>query len=163
MRPEAKVYEIHRPENWARLVAAHPRQASPHPGWELPGINQHLHHISPLLAATGQRAARASVRRHVVPDWRSVAGQYDGVHLSWAGFITAEGCIIDIAGGDVSMLRYWFSERTLWLADVFTEPSRAPDPQINFSSANQHHPPLPPRIAVSRDFILRLLGRRHSP
>jgi len=60
------------------------------------------------------------------------------------------------------MLRYWFSERTLWLADVFAEPSRAPDPQIDLSSGNQHHPPLPPRIAVDRDFILRLLGRRHD-
>ena len=104
-------------------------------GLELPGINQHDHHISVLLAATDQRAARASVRRHIVPDWRSVAAHYDGIHLSWAGFITAEGCVVDLAGGDVTMLRYWFSERTLWLADVFTEPRLAPDPQVNLSSA----------------------------
>jgi hypothetical protein len=162
VRPEARVYEIHRPEDWARLATAHPLQASPHPGWELPGINQHHHHICPLLAATDQRAARASVRRHVVPDWRSVAGQYDGIHLSWAGFITAEGCIVDLAGGDVTMLRYWFSERTLWLADVFTEPRLAPDPHINLSSGSQHRPPLAPRVAVNRDFILGLLGRRHA-
>ena len=162
VRPEAHVYEIHRPADWARLVTTHPRQASPHPGWELPGINQHQRHLSPLLAAIDQRAARASVRRHVVPQWRSVAGQYDGIHLSWAGFITAEGCIVDLGGGDVAMLRYWFSERTLWLADVFTEPRRAPNPQMNLSSGNQHHPPLPTRIAVNRELILRLLGRRHA-
>ena len=158
VRPDANVYEIHRPEDWARLVTAHPRQGSPHPGWELPGVNQHVHDISPLLATTGQRAARTSVHRHVVPDWRSVSGQYDGVHLSWAGFITAEGCIIDLAGGDVTMLRYWFSERTLWLADVFADPRPAPDPEINFTIGSQHHPPLPPRVHVDRDFILRLLG-----
>jgi len=128
VRPEARVFEIHRPADWARLVTDHPRHAAPHPGWELPGINQHRTEISPLLAFPEQRAARASVRQHVVPDWQSVVGQYDGIHLSWAGFITAEGCIVDLEGGDVTMLRYWFSERTLWLADVFGEPRSASNP-----------------------------------
>lgn len=158
VRPEARVFEIHRPADWARLVTTHPRQAAPHPGWELPGVNQHHHQISPLLAVTEQRAARASVGRHVVPDWQSVAGHYDGIHLSWAGFITAEGCIVDLGGGDVTMVRYWFSERTLWLADAFGEPRQAPDPQINLSTGN-HRPPLPPRSTINREFILRLLGR----
>jgi hypothetical protein len=62
------------------------------------------------------------------------------------------------------MLRYWFSERTLWLADVFTEPRLAPDPQINLSSGGQHTTRRsPPRIAVTRDVIAGLLGRRHAP
>lgn len=65
------------------------------------------------------------MRRHLVPDWRSVADRYDGVHLSWAGFITSEGCITDLDDGDVTMLRYWFSERTHWLADVFGQPAPA--------------------------------------
>ena len=158
VRPEARVFEIHRPADWARLVTDHPRHAAPHPGWELPGINQHRTEISPLLASPEQRAARASVRHHVVPDWQSVTGQYDGIHLSWAGFITAEGCIVDLEGGDVTMLRYWFSERTLWLADVFGEPRSAPDPQINFATGN-HWPPFPPRATINRDYIFRLLGR----
>jgi len=158
VRPEARVFEIHRPADWARLVTDHPRHAAPHPGWELPGINQHRTEISALLASPEQRAARASVRHHVVPDWQSVAGQYGGIHLSWAGFITAEGCIVDLEGGDVTMLRYWFSERTLWLADVFGEPRSAPDPQINFATGN-HWPPFPPRTTINRDYIFRLLGR----
>lgn len=41
VRTEARVFEIHCPADWARLVSAHPRPADPHPGWELPGINQH--------------------------------------------------------------------------------------------------------------------------
>lgn len=158
VHPEARVCEIHRPADWARLVAAHPRQAAPHPGWELPGVNQHHREIAPLLATAGQRAARASVGRHLVPDWQSVAGRYDGVHLSWAGFITTEGCIVDLGGGDVTMLRYWFSERTLWLADVFGDPRPAPDPQINLATGH-NHPPLPPPSTINREVILGLLGR----
>jgi hypothetical protein len=161
VRPEARVFEIHRPADWARLVTAHPQPAAAHPGWELPGINQHLDDISPLLEITEQRAARASVRRHVVPDWQSVASCYDGIHLSWAGFITTEGCIVDLGGGDVTMLRYWFSERTLWLADVFGEPCAAPDPQIDFA-VGHHWPPRPPRSTIDRQFLRRLLGRPNA-
>ena len=162
VRPDARVFEIHRPADWARLVTAHPRAAEPHPGWELPGTNQHVTDIAPLLGSPGQRAARASVRHHVVPDWQSVADQYDGVHLSWAGFITAEGYIDDLGDGDVTMLRYWFSERTLWLADVFDEPRPATDPQINLATGNQW-PPAPRRVPITRNLIARLLGRNARP
>ena len=57
-----------------------------------------------------------------MPDWAAVAAEFDGVHLSWAGFLSAEGYVSDLDGDDVTMLRYWFSERTLWLRDVFGEP-----------------------------------------
>jgi hypothetical protein len=157
VRPAARVFEIHRPTDWARLTTAHPRPADPHPGWELPGVNQHHNEIAPLLDCAGQRAARGSVRRHLVPDWLSVSNRYDGIHLSWAGFITSEGCVVDLGDGDVTMLRYWFSERTLWLADVFGEPTSAPDPEINL--AGDRRPPFPPRITISHDLIARLLGR----
>ena len=158
VRPTARVLEIHRPSDWAKLTTAHPRHADPHPGWELPGVNQHLSEIAPLLDGAPQRAAHDSVRRHLVPDWRAVSDRYDGIHLSWAGFITSEGCVVDLDDGDVTMLRYWFSERTLWLADAFGEPTSAPDPGINFATGN-HWPPRPPRIAVDADLIGRLLGR----
>ncbi|MCU1393338.1 MAG: hypothetical protein JWM34_1766 [Ilumatobacteraceae bacterium] len=124
-RADARVLDLHRPTDWARLVVEHPRDGLPHPEWELPGINQHPRDLAELLAVPGQRAARTSIRRHLVPDWRAVAQRYDGIHLSWAGFITTEGCITDLANGDVAMLRYWFSERTLWLADVFGGPRPA--------------------------------------
>ncbi len=158
VRPEARAFEVHRPQDWAALVTAHPRLGEPHPGWELPGINQHLHEIAALLAVPDQRAARGSVRRHLVPDWRSVASQYDGIHLSWAGFITSEGSVVDLGDGDVTMLRYWFSERALWLADVFGQPSSAPDPHINLATG-RHWPPLPSRATINSDLIGRLLGR----
>ena len=154
VRSEARVAELHRPADWARLVHEHPRTADPHPGWELPGINQHHREISPLFQVKHQRAARTSVRRHLVPDWPSVARRYDGVHLSWAGFITSEGCIVDLDGGDVAMLRYWFSERTLWLADVFGDPEAAPDPQVNLAGQRR-----PQHVRVDADVVAHLLGR----
>ena len=149
------------PGGLARLVTSHPRPAVAHPGWELPGINQHQAEVSPLLALPEQRATRLSIRHHVVPDWQAVAGQYDAIHLSWAGFITSEGCIVDLGDGDVTMLRYWFSEHTTWLADVFGQPSSAPDTHINLATGN-HWPPLPPRTTVDSNLIVRLLGRPPS-
>ena len=103
--------DIHRPLEWARPVKTDPWPADPHEGWELPGVNQHISDISPLFEAADQRAARRSIRKHLVPDSRTVADHYDGIHLSWAGFITSEGCIVDLGDGDVTTLRYWFSER----------------------------------------------------
>lgn len=158
--PTARVFEIHRPQDWAALVAAHPRLGKPHGGWELPGTNHDVRAITDLLTVPGQRAARASVRRHLVPDWRSVAGRYDGVHLSWAGFVTSEGCIVDLADGDVTMLRYWASERTMWLADVFGDPRPAPESGIDFAASGTHWPPYPPRVEIDADVVGRLLGRR---
>jgi hypothetical protein len=129
-RGRARVVEIHRPEDWAALVRVAPAPSRPdQESWELPGANQRTTILRDLLDVPGQRAARGQVRRHLVPDWGKVAAEHDGVHLSWAGFLTSEGCVTDLGGGDVAMLRYWFSERTLWLRDVFgpPEPLGAPD------------------------------------
>lgn len=51
-----------------------------------------------------------------------MAKDYDGVNLSWAGFLTSEGYVSDLPDGSVMMLRYWGSERTSWLADAFGTP-----------------------------------------
>ena len=158
VRPEARVFEIHRPEDWARLVSEHPRPGAPHPGWELPGVNPYAVVLSSLLAVPNQRAARASIDRQLVPDWSSVADQYDGVHLSWAGFITSEGCITDISPGTVTMLRYWLSERTLWLADVFGEPGLLTDPAVDLRSRRDRDASQP-TIEDVRVTLDRLLGR----
>lgn len=164
--PEARVLEVHRPADWAQLVREHPRAAvSGQEGWELPGPNQQRSEVSMLAAVGGQRAARTEVRRHLVPDWRSVGDHYDGVHLSWAGFITAEGCITDLDGGDVAMLRYWFSERTHWLADVFGEPEPGPAPRLpEWAAHGGNDVPIdvrsnPDRRRRDEDALRQLLGR----
>lgn len=163
--PEARVYEVHRPADWVRLVTEHPRVAASHSEhWELSSINQAQHDLVSLMTVPGQRAARTNVRRHLVSDWRSVADHFDGVHLSWAGFITSEGCITDLDGGDVAMLRYWFSERTHWLSDVFGEPEPGLPPSLDEPGADEGIGAVdlgtdPDRRPRDADSLARLLGR----
>ena len=85
--------------------------------------------IRELLAVPGQHAAYPSPSRLVGVDWRAAAEHYDAVHLSWAGFLTTEGYVSELADGSVTMLRGFASERTLWLSDVF-----APVPAVPLSA-----------------------------
>ena len=132
VRPRVRLWTINHPTDWVRLVESYPKVASRgHDGWELPGANQHLTEIQDLCAVVGQHAARATPSPHVLPDWGAVASHYDGVHLSWAGFLTTEGYVSDLADGGVTMLRYWRSERTLWLSDVFGNPEPLAGPELS--------------------------------
>ena len=123
INPGARVWNVDHPADWVRLVETFPRVATePHAGWELPGPNQHKRDVAHLAAIPAQHGVRTVVDRHVLPDWDAVSSEYDGVHLSWAGFITTEGFVSDLGHRGATMLRYWSSERTLWLRDVFGEP-----------------------------------------
>ena len=76
--------------------------------------------LSELLAQPGQKAAQPlSTSQFVDVDWRAVSQDYDGCHLSWAGFLTTEGYVCDLGNGRFTALHGFGSERTLWLADVF--------------------------------------------
>jgi len=162
VRPDIRVHEVHRPEDWVALVKAHPFRASrAHGGWELPGPNQHIDR-SGLLDVPNQRAAAGEVSAHLLPAWSSVAGSFDAIHLSWAGFITTEGCVTEMGGGAVTMLRYWGSERTLWLHDCFTEPEPLDAPVL--SGRNNGDIGISCRAdetrrASDRAFLRQLLGR----
>jgi hypothetical protein len=129
----ARVYRVDRPEDWVALVERFPKVATEeHSGWELPGVNSRRDPDRENLESLSRGSARRSnVDSHVLPDWRGVATHYDGVHLSWAGFLTAEGYISDLPGGGVTMLRYWSSERTHWLNDVFGERTPLPAPDLS--------------------------------
>jgi hypothetical protein len=158
-----RVWEIRRPADWVRLVEAYPRPVDrPHGGWELPGPNQRQGDVAELLAVPGQHAVRVTVERHLVPDWAAVAADYDGVHLSWAGFLTTEGYVSDAAAGGTTMLRYWHSERTLWLADVFAEPEPLGPPVLSGSMSGTLGVDVrvdEARREQDRDVITGLLGR----
>lgn len=163
VRPGARVWTADGPDDWADLVRAYPRPAVRlHGGWELPGLNQRPADLAALLAVPGQTAARDVVAAHLLPDWAAVAADHDGVHLSWAGFLTAEGRVVDLGDGAVTMLRYWASERTLWLADVFGEPRPRPAPRLSgrvsgLLGADPGRDPA--REAADRAELARLLGR----
>ena len=123
MQPGARIYEIRRPADWNHLVEMYPHRATQaHAGWELPGPNQYPSDTRALRRLNGQRAVRVEPVAHQLPDWTAISADYDGVHLSWAGFLTTEGTVSELPNGAVTMLRYWGSERTLWLRDVFGEP-----------------------------------------
>lgn len=84
----------------------------------------------PVEAGSFGHAARRDVAV-AMPDWTRVAREYDGVHLSWSGMLTCEGHVIDLPNlgpNVVTMLRYWFAERTLWLNPVLGEPEPLPSP-----------------------------------
>jgi hypothetical protein len=132
VRTDARVWNIDSPYDWDRLVETYPKVATaPHSGWELPGPNQHRRDVKELLSLPHQYAVRVGVERHVLPDWDAVARDFDGVHLSWAGFLTTEGYVSALPDGGVTMLRYWGSERTLWLRDVFGEPTPLDAPDLS--------------------------------
>ena len=117
-----------------------------------------------MLGASHGAAVRTGVRV-AMPDWAAVATEYDAVHLSWCGMLTAEGRVTALPelGPDVvTMLRYWFSERTLWLADVFATPVPLPAPELDPDLAGAGGMGAlddPDRLAADRATLAALLGR----
>ncbi len=135
VRHGALLWTVDRPSDWVRLVETYPKVArGPHAGWELPGPSQSMTDVGALAAVRDQHALRTVVTRHILPDWEAVAQDYQGVHLSWGGFLTTEGYVADVGHGGVTMLRYWGSERTLWLADVFGDPQPLDAPELSGES-----------------------------
>lgn len=66
----------------------------------------------------------------LVPNWGAVAEEWDGVHLSFGGFLTAEQNRHEAVGGwkaGWTMLDFWHAEQTYWLRALKTETERQPD------------------------------------
>ena len=62
----------------------------------------------------------------LVPNWGAVAEEWDGVHLSFGGLLTAEQNRYESSAG-WSMLDFWHAEQTYWLRALKTETERQPD------------------------------------
>lgn len=62
----------------------------------------------------------------IVPDWGLVAGDWDAVHLSLGGLLTAQLVRVEGPAG-VTELQGWDSEQTAWLRWSFDEVERLPD------------------------------------
>jgi hypothetical protein len=99
--PAARVYEVHEPGDWGRLAAAHPRD---------------------VTAARRHDWSRWTGRdgRWILPGWRSVAAQWDGVHVSVAGYLSTSGMTVEAGPGAATLLAGWDADQALWLRDVFT-------------------------------------------
>jgi hypothetical protein len=99
--PDARVYEVNEPGDWGRLAATHPRDVTA----------SRRHDWNRWTGREGQ---------WILPDWRSVAAQWDGVHVSVAGYLSTAGMAVDSGGGAATLLAGWDADQTLWLRDVFT-------------------------------------------
>ena len=107
----ASVFEITGPADWHALCAAAPR------------VNKQRN--SPAGKGT------------LVPDWRRVAEEYDGVHLTFAGLLTTPFVRVTSTVG-VTMLWSWDVEHTTWVTDVVRPGAPLPASDIGRSGRIEH-------------------------
>ena len=70
--------------------------------------------------------ARGTEDDRLVPSWGAVSEQWDGVHLSLGGLLTAEQNRYESSAG-WTLLDAWHAEQTYWLCALRTETERRPD------------------------------------
>lgn len=105
LKPDVRVYEIQAPVDWVNLVAHYPS-----------------HRTDLCLAPDLMRQWRP---KELVwtPDWHAVSKDYDGVHLSVPGWLTATSRVLDVPGRDGrTVCEGWPAECTVWFRPVFTGP-----------------------------------------
>jgi hypothetical protein len=95
----ARVFEIDEPRAWQRLVTGYPSTAT--------ATYRHT------WAWTGWDG------EWLVPHWPAVAADWDGVHLSVAGYLSTAGRTVPV-GSARTLLAGWNPDETYWLADVIT-------------------------------------------
>jgi hypothetical protein len=96
---KARVFEVDGPGAWQRLVAAYPRTAT--------ATYRHT------WAWTGWDG------EWLMPRWSRVAQDWDGVHLTVAGYLATAGQALPV-GTACTLLGGWNPDETYWLADVVT-------------------------------------------
>ena len=64
----------------------------------------------------------------LIPNWREVSDQWDGVHLTLGGMLSCEQTRYD-EGGEWSMMQFWHTEQTRWMNRMAITGERMPDVQ----------------------------------
>jgi hypothetical protein len=100
--PDVRVFEIRKPEDWRRLCE------------QFPGFSRAVPPAGP-----GRRSSGAATVV-VEPDWRAVSREFDAVHLTAAGLVTAQGVATPLDGG-VALLWGWDAESTAWLTPAIRD------------------------------------------
>jgi len=95
---DARVAEIHSPADWWAFAMAYRDSA---PGY-----------------SSNPQSDRSPAFSRIDPDWAKVAADWDGVHLSIGGYLTAEDVTFQ-RDGATTELRGWDIESTVWLRWVF--------------------------------------------
>lgn len=105
---QARVFEVASPEDWWELAHSYPART---PGFK--------YAMMPLPSHPGVLTSdRSSRYARVDPDWEALANDWDGVHVSMAGVMTAEDVTFE-RDSVVTELRGWDVESTVWLRWVF--------------------------------------------
>jgi hypothetical protein len=104
----ARVFEVHSPEDWWELAHSYPCEAR---GFKN-ALTPHRSHPGAMTADRSARHAR------VDPSWEAVAHDWDGVHVSMAGVMTAQDVSFE-RDAVVTELRGWDVESTVWLRWTF--------------------------------------------
>jgi hypothetical protein len=94
-----RVYEINDPQSWADLVRRHPLDVtdSRQPDWK---------------RTTGR------VGSWLIPDWPSVATEFDAVHVTVYGYLTTAGRAVAVGDDSATLMAGWAPDETWWLTDV---------------------------------------------
>lgn len=98
--PQAKVFEVDGAEAWCELTERFPMEVTlsrRHDWWRWTGWEG----------------------RWFIPDWAQVAGAFDGVHLSVAGYLEASYRALAVDGG-ATCIAGFDPDETIWLTDVLT-------------------------------------------
>lgn len=93
----AVVYEIHTAQDWGELVARYPlsvTRARRHDWWRTTGEDHPW----------------------TIPDYPAVAADYDAIHLTVGGYLSAAGRAIQ-AGSGHTVLAGWNPDETWWPTD----------------------------------------------
>lgn len=95
-----QVYEIGMPSDWMALCERYPRVIEPPPEWARWGV---------------------VAERGLCPDWRAVAQDWDGLHVSMSGLLTTVGLPLAVGAYGCIFEDEIGSELTLWFRAPFTE------------------------------------------
>jgi hypothetical protein len=115
-RPDASIFEVGGPDDWTELVRRYPlavTKSRRHDWWR----------------ATGRDLDWA------IPDFYAVAGEYDAVHLSVAGYLSTAGRALPV-GEASTVLAGWDPDETWWL----TDPPRRVDPVARWVTTGDSEP-----------------------
>ncbi|NAZ75483.1 hypothetical protein GTQ99_08615 [Kineococcus sp. T13] len=104
----ARVAEVHSAADWHELVVRYGDPAT-HPG------------------SDGSLARSADLDNGLAPTWSAVAEDYDGVHLSFAGLLSALHVPTTSTGVGTTTLWAWEWERTHWIRPAFTATTELPE------------------------------------
>ncbi|MDP9937237.1 hypothetical protein J2T11_003608 [Paenarthrobacter nicotinovorans] len=89
-----RVFEVHGAEDWAQFVRTYPSTPGDFTSFDW-GSSQD--------------------GKLVLPDWRAVSQDWDGVHVSFAGYLGASYQPIALDRGHYTLLAGWHPDATVWL------------------------------------------------